>query len=216
MENTKITVFGGSGGLGVPVVHLLKMKYGHEKVAGLSSSDVDIKSEGQVAEYLQEHTPNVVINMAVRNIDGLIHKQMMPDVQEQINTTVIGNYHIMKHAVPEMRKLGGGRLIYVSSILAKNPIMGTGVYASTKAFNENLMRTIALENAKYGITSNTLRLGYCEKGLIEKVPEKVLEGVKNTIPLKRFGTVEEVFNSLVFLIENAYVTGTTITMAGGL
>jgi 3-oxoacyl-[acyl-carrier protein] reductase len=94
--------------------------------------------------------------------------------------------------------------------------MGTSIYSASKAFNDNLVKTIALENAKYHITSNSIQLGYFDGGLTNKVPESIMKQVMEQIPLKRLGAVEELLRAVKFLIETEYVTGSNLTMAGGL
>jgi NAD(P)-dependent dehydrogenase (short-subunit alcohol dehydrogenase family) len=72
-----------------------------------------------------------------------------------------------------------------------------------------------LENSKYGITSNSIQLGYFDGGLTEKVPTDILENVKNSISLKRLGRVEEMAKLVKTIIETEYINGTTISITGG-
>ena len=72
-----------------------------------------------------------------------------------------------------------------------------------------------MENSKYGITSNSIQLGYFDGGLTEKVPDNILQSVKNNIPLKRLGTVEEMTELIKTIIKTEYINGTNISITGG-
>jgi NAD(P)-dependent dehydrogenase (short-subunit alcohol dehydrogenase family) len=115
-----------------------------------------------------------------------------------------------------MREQKYGRIILASSILASKPVAGTSVYSGCKAFMDNLAKTCTVENLSRGITCNTLQLGYMDGGLTYKVPEKFRDKVKNSIPLKRWGTVEEIANTVNYLINTEYVSGCAMKVNGGL
>jgi NAD(P)-dependent dehydrogenase (short-subunit alcohol dehydrogenase family) len=72
-----------------------------------------------------------------------------------------------------------------------------------------------LENSKYGITSNSIQLGYFEGGLTDKVPNDILQNVKNNISLKRLGKVKEISSLIKTIISTEYINGTNISITGG-
>ncbi len=72
-----------------------------------------------------------------------------------------------------------------------------------------------MENSKYGITSNSIQLGYFEGGLTEKVPEEILNNVLKSISLKRLGKVSEMSNLIKTIIDTEYINGTNISITGG-
>jgi 3-oxoacyl-[acyl-carrier protein] reductase len=123
--------------------------------------------------------------------------------------------NVLRHSTIKLREKGYGRIIYISSVLSKNPIRGTGLYSASKSFCDNLIKTYSLENSKYGITSNSIQLGYFEGGLTDKVPIDILQNVKNSISLKRLGKVEEMSNLIKTIIETEYINGTNISITGG-
>jgi NAD(P)-dependent dehydrogenase (short-subunit alcohol dehydrogenase family) len=114
-----------------------------------------------------------------------------------------------------MREKKFGRVIYISSVLSKNPIRGTGIYSASKAFCDNLIKTYSLENSKYGITANSIQLGYFDGGLTEKVPTEILDGVLKSIPLKRLGDVSEMSKLIKTIIDVEYINGTNLSITGG-
>jgi NAD(P)-dependent dehydrogenase (short-subunit alcohol dehydrogenase family) len=90
------------------------------------------------------------------------------------------------------------------------------VYAATKAYYENLVKTICIENASKNITANCIQLGYMDGGLTYTLSEEFLQSTILQIPAKRLGTPEEIFQTVDFLIDNNYINGTTIKLTGGL
>ena len=212
----KIIIFGGSGGLGTALNLHLAANFSNHSLVSLSSKDVDIKDMNQITDLYKIHNPNIIINLAVKNIDSLIHTLDPLSVNEQIAVNILGNINIIKAAIPIMRQNNYGRIIYISSILSKHPLKGTSIYSGCKAFNDNFIRTCAIENAKYHITANSIQLGYFEHGLSERVPKDIMEKVNKTIPLQRLGKIEELLNALIFLINTEYATGLNMTLAGGL
>ena len=73
-----------------------------------------------------------------------------------------------------------------------------------------------MENAKYGITVNTVNLGYFDIGLIQEVPSEVLAEIIDRIPMARLGDPSNILNAVKFLIDSDYITGSQINLNGGL
>ena len=205
-------ILGGKGGLGTKLCPLFE---GYD-VTATNSLDVDITNRGQLENFLNEHKFDIVINMASKNSDGQLHNQYYDAVKSQIDTNVYGDYNLLRYAIPSMRTKKYGRIIYMSSILSRKPVFGTGIYGATKAFNDHLIRTAALENAKYGITINSIQAGYFDGGMAERIPEEIMAKIIKTIPLKRVGQIQELYNTMKFLIETEYITGANLPIAGGL
>jgi NAD(P)-dependent dehydrogenase (short-subunit alcohol dehydrogenase family) len=202
----RLLLVGGTGGLGKQVYDILKDKY-HVDSFG---SDMSIQEPLKMGlDY------DIVINLATINIDGLFTNLMDSDIEKMIQVNVIGHSHVCAACIPYMKLKGYGRIIYISSILGDNPIKGTSIYAAGKKFCETLTRTIGLENAKYGITANSIALGYFNGGLTNKVPEKILEKVLSTNPLKRLGNVEEICNAIEFIVNTEYFNASTLKLDGG-
>ena len=208
----KLLLVGGTGGLGVQLMDSLKETY---ECTSIGSKICDVTNEEKVKEFFSNNSFDIIIYLSVKNIDGLIHKQKSSNITEQLNVNVVGFLNILRYSTDSMREKNYGRVIYISSILSKNPIRGTGIYSASKAFCDNLIKTYSLENSKYGITSNSIQLGYFEGGLTNKVPEEILTNVLKTIPLKRLGKINEMSNLIKTIIETEYINGTNILITGG-
>jgi NAD(P)-dependent dehydrogenase (short-subunit alcohol dehydrogenase family) len=209
----KVAVFGGGGGMGQPLVEELRKE--HEVVAP-RSWEINLRFPEEIEKFFKGQEFQIVIDLAVHNIDATAHRTECHQVDHQIEVNSTGFLSIARAALPYMRATKFGRIIYVSSILANRPIVGTAIYSATKSFSESLVRSIALENAKYGVTCNSVQLGYCEFGIIERVPEELLPKIIDRIPLKRLGTADELNSTINYIINTEYLTGTSIQLAGGL
>lgn len=208
----KILLFGGTGGLGTKLQEYLKNDF---ECVSVGSKMCDITDDEQVKTFIDSCDFDIVIFLSVKNIDGLIHNQTKSSVESQINVNLIGLLNVLRHITDKLRNKNYGRVIYISSVLSKKPIRGTGVYSASKAFCDNLIKTYSLENSKYGITSNSIQLGYFDGGLTHKVPTEILNNVLKSIPLKRLGTTEEMSSIVKTIINNQYINGTNISITGG-
>jgi NAD(P)-dependent dehydrogenase (short-subunit alcohol dehydrogenase family) len=144
------------------------------------------------------------------------YKDNENELAKQVDINILGVTKCLSYALDSMRKNKYGRIILASSITVDKSVMGTGIYAATKAYYENLVKTICLENASKNITANCIQLGYMDGGLTYTLSEEFLQKTISQIPSNRLGTPEEIFKTIDFLIDNSYINGTTIKLTGGL
>jgi NAD(P)-dependent dehydrogenase (short-subunit alcohol dehydrogenase family) len=208
-----LVLFGGTGGLGSKLGPLLQKKY---NVISVGSKDVNLESENEVKHFFEATDCDILVNMSVINTDGFVHKIKTEDMDKQIEVNVKGTIRLLKHALPNMRLKKYGRIILFSSILATRTVMGTSLYSASKCFIDSLARTCALENANYGITCNSVRLGYFDGGLSYRITKDLLAKIIQEIPFKRLGKIEEICNCISFIIDTEYLTGSHLTISGGL
>lgn len=211
----KIAFFGGSGGLGTKVIEHLK----DYEVDSISSKKVNFTREHDISNYFHWNKDiDVLVIFSNYNYNSFLHKYKDNDKElyNQIDINIKGVTECISRALKDMRDRGYGRIILASSITVDRNVMGTSVYAASKAYYENLVKTISIENASKGITANCVQLGYMDGGLTYTLPEEFIQDTINSIPSKRLGTPQEIASTIEFLINNEYVNGSTLKLTGGL
>lgn len=211
----KIAFFGGSGGLGTKVIQHLT----NYKVDSISSREVDLTQDYHISNYFYRNDDvDVVVIFSNYNYNSFLHKykDADPELYKQIDINIKGTTECISRALKSMRAKEYGRIILASSITVENNVMGTSVYAASKAYYENLVKTISLENASKGITANCIQLGYMDGGLTYTLSKEFLDQTIKNIPSKRLGTPKEIAQTIDFLINSPYINGTTIQLTGGL
>lgn len=137
---------------------------------------------------------------------------------EVIDTNLKGTFHVVKAAIPYLRKSDQGRIVITSSITG--PITGFPGwthYGATKAGQLGFMRTACIELAKYGITVNAVMPGNIITEGLAGMGEEYRKTMAASVPLKRLGTVEDIGHAALYFAskEAGYVTGQTIIVDGG-
>jgi 3-oxoacyl-[acyl-carrier protein] reductase len=222
----EIVVIGGSGGLGKKLTLRLEQygdidNNGHfipaHVVHSLSSKDLDVRNYKKCKEYFEEIKPDVLINLSGINFDRMIHKldnSNQEEISNLLDVNIHGTINLVSACLPGMRERREGRIILVSSVLATKNVVGTALYSGCKAFIDRFVKSVSLENISKGITCNSIQLGYFEGGLTDRLnnPDKF----KEEIPLKRWGTIEELYNTIAYIVCTEYLTGANIALNGGL
>jgi len=181
---------------------------------------VDISDSVQVKKWIDSisnRLTNVtLLNCAGNNYNSFAHKADSVQWKRVINVNLIGTFNVIQAMLPIMRKQLYGRIINFSSIVAQMGIPGTSAYAASKAGLWGMTKSIAVENARKGITINNLNLGYFDIGMITEVPEEYQNIIKQKIPTGNFGDPINIFNAVEFLIKTDYINGTSIDINAGL
>ena len=181
---------------------------------------VDISNYSEVKDWIKSirNTINksTLINCAGINYTSFAHKADIDMWAEVINVNLIGAFNVIRELLPIMREEGYGRIINFSSVVAQTLIPGTSAYAASKAGLWGIARSIAVENAKKGITINNLNLGYYKLGMIVEVPHEYQNILRKKIPTGEFGDPKNIYKAIELLRESDYINGTSIDMNGGL
>jgi 3-oxoacyl-[acyl-carrier protein] reductase len=188
-----------------------------------SSFKADITNENDVSKMISEvlnkfGTIDILINNAGLSINSLTWKMDVDSWNKVLGVNLTGPFLCIKHALPNMRKSGWGRIVNISSVVGLMGVPGTVAYGVSKAGLEGLCKTVAKETAKQDITINNIALGYFEAGLLYQIPEDIRNQIKETIPKKEFGDPKEIIKCMLYLIgdNSSYITGQTISINGGL
>jgi 3-oxoacyl-[acyl-carrier protein] reductase len=161
---------------------------------------------------------DILINNAGITRDALIMRMRDEDWDAVISVNLKSVFLCTREAVKIMAKQRYGRIVNIASIVAFMGNPGQANYSASKAGIVGLTKTTAKEYAKRGITANAVAPGFIMTAMTEALPEKVREDMKNSIPMDRLGTVDDVANAAAFLAsdEASYITGNVIHVNGGM
>ena len=209
-------VFGATGGLGQQLLPLLQTQY---EVIPLGSKDLDITSFQKTKEFFNNIDYDIILNMSGMKYDQFLSKITEEDILEidkMVDVNIKGNINIVSCALPHLIEKKWGRIISISSVFAELSVPKNSIYCASKSFVDRLISTANKENNKYGITCNTIQLGYWDGGMAYRVEQKYQDLAKEKIGLKRFGKIEELFNTINYIVDTEYLAGSTIRRDGGL
>lgn len=211
-----LALFGGTGGIGVKLEPYLKEKY---KVLCLGSKDVDVTNYNNVNKVFEENNIDIVINLSAKSYDTYVSKigiDNHSEVVNMMNVNILGNINIVSACLPKMIQNKWGRVICISSVLSTMTVPKTALYSASKAYLDRFINIVNKENAKFGVTCNTIQLGYFGEGLCNVIPVEQQEVIKSKIGLNRWGSILELYNTINYIIENEYICGTNLKIDGGL
>lgn len=161
---------------------------------------------------------SVLVNNAGITSDSLILRMKDEAFEKVLDVNLVGAFACSREAAKLMSKKRYGRIINISSVVGQMGNPGQANYSAAKAGLIGLTKTCAKELAPRQITVNAIAPGFIETEMTEELDAKTKAFYIEAIPLKRYGTVEEVGNLAAFLASDkaAYITGQVIGINGGL
>ena len=160
----------------------------------------------------------ILVNCAGIRQDCLTALMKQEQWQSVIDINLTGTFNMCRSVVPLMLKHKYGRIINITSPVSHLGFQGQSNYAASKAGQIGFTRSLAKETARKKITVNCVSPGFIDTDFISDLSAEQVSTYKKMVPMRRFGTVEEVSSSILFLAspQASYITGTILEVSGGL
>ena len=191
--------------------------YGHGVVTVLGSVDDPTTGDQLVAAALDQFgSVDVLVNNAGITDDMLAMRMRPASFAKVVQVNLDGTFYVTQPAFKKMLKARAGVIINLASVVGLTGNIGQANYAASKAGIIGLTKTLAREGAMRGVRVNAIAPGMIATDMTAALSQSSQDQILAEIPLKRFGQPEEIAHTARFLVENAYITGQTVTVAGGL
>ncbi|MCL2022274.1 MAG: acetoacetyl-CoA reductase [Betaproteobacteria bacterium] len=237
-------VTGAMGGLGTAICQSLA-KAGHKVVAAyhpkfdnkdewlkeqeasgfkdfvtVAGDVADLASvEAMVAEAVQKAGPiDILVNNAGITRDKMFAKMELEQWDAVISTNLTSLFNLTKQVSAKMAERGWGRIINISSVNGVKGQAGQTNYSAAKAGVIGFTKALAQELAAKGVTVNAITPGYVATKMVMAIREDVLQGIVDSVPMKRLAKPEEIGFAVTFLADelSGFTTGATLNINGGL
>ncbi len=236
---TKIAIVtGGTRGIGASISKKLKSS-NFKVIANYASNDEAAKSfskdnnievikwdvsnfdecQKSVSRIYEENKNiDILVNNAGITRDAPLHKMSKDNWQKVIEVNLNSVFNMTSLVINKMRENSFGRLVHISSVNGQKGQFGQTNYAATKSALIGFSKSLALESASKGITSNVVCPGYINTEMVAAIREDILNSIIETIPNKRLGEADEVAEMVDYLVSDkaSYVNGSTLSINGGL
>ena len=237
LDGRRAFVTGGAQGIGAAIVRCFAAAGAHVVIAdldmtsanalakdtGASAVSLDVADSGRVQTAMAEHGPfDIVVNNAGIDQHAFFTETTAADWTKLIGVNLVGVLACTHAALPAMQKARFGRIINITSEAARLGSKGGAVYSAAKGGVIAFTKSIARENARYGITANAIAPGPIRTPMLEQAVaqggDKLLDAMTGATLLRRLGEPEEVAVAALFLASDqaAYITGETLGVSGGM
>ena len=190
------------------------------KVKRYMSDASDFDAAQQLAVDVLEDfgSIDVLVNNAGITKDGLLMRMTEDDFDKVMDVNMKSVFNMTKAVLRPMLKQRKGSIINMSSVVGVKGNAGQTNYSASKAAINGFTKSTALELGSRNIRCNSIAPGFIETEMTEALGEDQIQEWRNSIPLKRGGTTEDIANSALFLASDmsAYVTGQVMHVCGGM
>ncbi len=244
MKNKIALVTGGTRGIGQAICDAL-LKKGAFVIAGYTNEENaqkwlaiqkdkgfgnkvdivkgDISNPEEVTPAIQKTIEkhgriDILVNNAGITRDTTFKRMSFQQWNDVITTNLGSMFNVSRPVVDSMLANGYGRIINISSVNAQKGQFGQVNYSAAKAGIHGFTKALAQEVATKNITVNTVSPGYVSTEMVTAIPEKVLDSIIASVPVKRLGSPEEIARLITFIADeqSGYITGADISINGGL
>jgi len=181
----------------------------------------DISSFEEAGKMIKEceatlGSVDILINNAGITKDQLLLRMKPEDFDAVMDINLKGTFNMTQQVLKKMMKKRTGVIINLSSVVGLIGNVGQSNYAASKAGVIGFTKAVAREVAPRGITCNAIAPGFIKTDMTDELNDKVKEQMEGQIPLKCFGSVDDVANAALFLAQNSYITGQVLNVDGGM
>lgn len=179
----------------------------------------DLRSLRQLAATIvkQHGKPFALVNNAATGTDGLLPTMHDSEIEQVIRLNITSPIMLTKYLVRPMLSARNGRVVNISSIVARTGYRGLAAYGATKAALEGFTRSLARDVGPRNVTVNAVAPGFLATEMTASLGASNLDRIQQRAALKRFATTDEVAAAVSYLLSEraAGVTGTILTIDGG-
>ena len=226
-----VLITGGNRGIGLSIAQEFKAlgdtvivtSRSGEPIEGLHVVTCDVSDTHSVdAAFDQIEKDFGPVEVAIANAgitrDGLIMRMSDEDLEEVLNTNLMGALRVARRASRAMMKARSGRLIFISSVVGLMGSAGQVNYAASKAGLVGAARSLARELGSRNITANVIAPGFVDTDMTAELSEARKTEIVANVPLGRYATPKEIARVVTFVASDAanYITGAVIPVDGGL
>ena len=190
------------------------------KAKGYKSDASDFEAAQKLANDIMEEfgSIDVLVNNAGITKDGLLMRMSEDDFDRVMSINMKSVFNMTKAVLRPMLKQRKGSIINMSSVVGVKGNAGQANYSASKAAINGFTKSTALELGSRNIRCNSIAPGFIETEMTEALGEDQIKEWRNTIPLKRGGSTEDIANATLFLASDmsAYVTGQVLHVCGGM
>jgi 3-oxoacyl-[acyl-carrier protein] reductase len=190
------------------------------KVKGYKSDASDFNASQQLVADVLDYfgSVDVLVNNAGITKDGLLMRMTEEDFDKVMDVNMKSVFNMTKAVLRPMLKQRKGSIINMSSVVGVKGNAGQANYSASKAAINGFTKSTALELGSRNIRCNSIAPGFIETEMTNSLEEDQIQEWRNTIPLKRGGTTDDIANATLFLASDmsSYVTGQVLHVCGGM
>ena len=239
LKDTNVILTGATGGIGNSILENLiltganvlatgtneeKLNLIKEKYKNVQTEKFDISNHSEIENFINKANDSlggrvdVLINNAGITRDNLSIRMKDEEWNKVIDINLTSTFLLSKNVVKKMLKSKKGKIINITSIVGHTGNIGQANYTASKAGVVAMSKSLALEYGKKNINVNCISPGFISTEMTDKINDEYKEVLKSKIPMNRFGTPNDIANTVIFLCSKLsdYITGETIHVNGGM
>jgi 3-oxoacyl-[acyl-carrier protein] reductase len=184
---------------------------------------LNVTDDNNIAELMKNinekyGTVDILINNAGITRDNILIRMKQEEWDEIISTNLASVFKMSKAVLRGMMKKKSGRIISITSVVGAMGNSGQTNYAAAKAGIMGFTKSLAREVGSRGITVNTVAPGFIQTDMTDALPDEQKKALSSQIPMVRLGTVDEIAQTVLFLVGEggSYITAQTLHVNGGM